>query len=105
MLVCAGSGKPLGARPMKVNGKWKICIKGNKEHFGQTMEQRKHPRKAGGITVYADGRCVLDEYAGGFDGYWSTDVGDGHENDIGTAAKQVWPGSYRKCHFGVLIGA
>ena len=41
-------------------------------------------------------RCELEEYAGGFDGYPSKKVGDGHEKDLDTAVRQMLPGSSSK---------
>lgn len=41
-------------------------------------------------------RCVLEEYAGGFDGYPSSKVGDGHEKDLDTAVQQMLPGNRAK---------
>lgn len=37
--------------------------------------------------MWADGTCELAEYAGGFDGYWSVDAGDGHEDGFAAAVK------------------
>ena len=37
------------------------------------------------MQVNADGTIVLGEYFGGFDGFFSTDPADGHENCFNTA--------------------
>ena len=73
--------------PLKRNGKYVVCVSGTSQGFGVVSGVRKPD----GITVHADGRCVFSEYAGGFDGFWSTDAGDGHEDGLALAAKRVWP--------------
>ena len=75
----------LPSLPSKVNGKYQVCVNGNRQGFGVVSGVRKPD----GITVHADGRCVFSEYAGGFDGFWSTDAGDGHEDGLALAAKRV----------------
>ena len=49
---------------------WPVCVSGEKEEFGMVTGDQPD-----GITVYADGRCVVSEWAGGFDGYFSTEAG------------------------------
>ena len=71
--------------PSKVRGKYQVCVKGKRQGFGVVGGVRKPD----GIIVHADGRCVFSEYAGGFDGFWSTDAGDGHEDGLARAAKRV----------------
>ena len=71
--------------PLKRKGKYVVCLKGTRQGFGVVSGVRKPD----GITVHADGRCVFSEYAGGFDGFWSTDAGDGHEDGLALAAKRV----------------
>lgn len=71
--------------PSKVRGKYQVCVKGKRQGFGVVSGVRKPD----GITVHADGRCVFSEYAGGFDGFWSTDAGDGHEDGLALAAKRM----------------
>ena len=71
--------------PSKVRGKYQVCVKGKRQGFGVVGGVRKPD----GIIVHADGRCVFSEYAGGFDGFWSTDAGDGHEDGLALAAKRV----------------
>lgn len=61
---------------------WVVCVSGDKQSWGP-MDGRKPE----GITVWANGDCQLAEYAGGFDGYWSNDAGDGHEDGFATAIK------------------
>jgi hypothetical protein len=73
--------------PLKRNGKYVVCVSGASQGFGVVSGVRKPD----GITVHADGRCVFSEYAGGFDGFWSTDAGDGHEDGLALAAKRVCP--------------
>eukprot|EP00892_Ulva_mutabilis_P001298 jgi/Ulvmu1/11169/UM072_0005.1 len=69
--------------PSKRNGKYQVCVKGSRQGFGVVGGVRKPD----GIIVTADGRCTFSEYAGGFDGFWSTDAGDGHEDGLALAAK------------------
>eukprot|EP00892_Ulva_mutabilis_P011288 jgi/Ulvmu1/8531/UM044_0065.1 len=71
--------------PSKRNGKYQVCVKGNRQGFGVVGGVRKPD----GIIVTADGRCTFSEYAGGFDGFWSTDAGDGHEDGLALAAKRM----------------
>lgn len=70
--------------PKPAGGKWEVCISGDQQSFGPMTG-----RKPEGITVYANGRCKIEEYAGGFDGYWSVDAGDGHEDGFATAVKAM----------------
>ena len=70
------------ARPAASSDKWVVCVSGNVQSWGPMTG-----RKPEGLTVYADGRCVLSEYAGGFDGFWSIDAGDGHEDGFASAVK------------------
>ena len=76
--------------PLKRNGKYVVCVSGTSQGFGVASGVRKPD----GITVHADGRCVFSEYAGGFDGFWSTDAGDGHEDGLALAAKRVCPAAH-----------
>ena len=68
-----------------MGGRYQVCVRGRRQGFGVVSGVRKPD----GITVHADGRCVFSEYAGGFDGFWSTDAGDGHEDGLALAAKLV----------------
>lgn len=52
------------------DAEWPVCVSGEKEEFGEVTGEEPD-----GITVYADGRCVVSEYAGGFDGFFSTKAG------------------------------
>jgi hypothetical protein len=65
-------------------GKYTVCVSGKSKSFGKVTG-----RKPDGIIVHADGRCQLMEYAGGFDGYFSADAGDGHEDGLAQAVKEM----------------
>ena len=41
-------------------------------------------------------RCSWEEYAGGFDGFPSPEIGDGHEKGMDMAIQQMWPGDHAK---------
>ena len=41
-------------------------------------------------------RCSWEEYAGGFDGYPSPEIGDGHEKGMDMAIEQMFPGNRAK---------
>lgn len=73
-------------------GKYPVCIRGSSQKFGHVdFENKTGLRKPAGIQVYADGRCVISEYAGGFDGFWSVDAGDGHEDEFADAVNKARP--------------
>lgn len=72
------------------DGVWEVCIKGQSEDFGLVVPQnRVGYRKPDGIRIWASGECEFMEWAGGFDGYWSIDAGDGHEDGLAKAVKAV----------------
>lgn len=83
---------------VQAGGKFKVCINGNSEDFGLVVPQnREGYRKPDGIRVTKSSngqlKCEFMEWAGGFDGYWSVDAGDGHEDGLARATKLVWPDS------------
>eukprot|EP00892_Ulva_mutabilis_P005502 jgi/Ulvmu1/3323/UM155_0006.1 len=71
-----------GSPPPDQSDRYVVCVAGDSSSFGQVGG-----RKPNGIRVSADGTCTLSEWAGGFDGYWSVDAGDGHEDGLALAVK------------------
>ena len=69
---------PGGFLTLDANGKYPVCI----GTFGEDYIKND---KECGVQVNADGTIVLGEYFGGFDGFFSTDPADGHENCFNTA--------------------
>jgi hypothetical protein len=77
----AAPAPPLAPGTCTNKDAWPVCVKSGTKAFGKVSG-----KKPDGIIVSADGTCEVMEYAGGFDGFFSTDAGDGHENGFATAA-------------------
>lgn len=88
----ARKGVTGGGRGKDGNGRYPVCVSGNSQSFGATSG-----RKPDGIVVSASGKCTFMEWAGGFDGFWSIDAGDGHEDGLALAVKQVRLYGCRPC--------
>lgn len=72
------------------DGRFPVCIDGSSGSFGLVVAKDvSGKRKPNGIKVFTNGTCEFSEYAGGFDGFWSADAGDGHENGVAKAAAKV----------------
>lgn len=61
-----------------------VWVSSGTKSFGKTSG-----RKPDGIKVNSNGDCEMMEYAGGFDGYFSVDAGDGHEDGLAQAVKEM----------------
>lgn len=78
----ANNSNKLVASPQ--SGEYVVCVSSGTKSFGSVTGN-----KPDGIKVYANGDCEVMEYAGGFDGYFSTDAGDGHEDGFAQAVKEM----------------
>lgn len=81
--------------PKTVEEKYTVCFaSGNDtQFFGFTDEENlPKPQRHGqpdGIWVHINGTCQLEEFCGGFDGYWSKNSTDEHEIGLANATRQM----------------
>jgi hypothetical protein len=92
MLNISCAPNPAPVAPVKkvanagTDGKYPVCIPAGSK--SQSWGPVTGPRPEG-ITVYANGQCVISEFAGNDDGFYQPYAGDGHEPVYKEAVNQM----------------
>lgn len=86
----ASAGSTTGA------GEYNLCFEGDSKTFGPSVDEREFKDQGSAVTITQAGTCSWEEYAGGFDGYPSPEIGDGHEKGMDLAIERMFPGDFDK---------
>ena len=84
-------GVPLDRSQPNAEGKYIVCQSSDTQRWGDDLPDRvlKRSGQPCQLNTRLDGTVALDEYFGGFDGFFSADPADGHEDCFNGAVAEM----------------